>query len=142
VSPSATTARALSLWLPVAAWAAFLFSLSSSATLPAPPPHVTDKMLHAAAYAVLAAAFARALAGARWDGVTPRVAVLAVIATTLYGLTDEFHQWFVPGRTVDAADLAADFTGATLAAALGLALRAIVERRRAAGTVERPAGRI
>lgn len=33
----------------------------------------------------------------------------------LYGMSDEFHQLFVPNRTCDPADLLADAIGATLA---------------------------
>jgi VanZ family protein len=142
VHSSVRSARALSLWLPVAAWAAFLFTLSSSSTLPAPPPHVTDKMLHASAYAVLGATLVRALAGARWHGVTPGVAVLAVALTTAYGLSDELHQSFVPGRSVEVGDVVADLTGGTAAAALALALRRFRDRRRWSDTPDGPAGRI
>jgi VanZ family protein len=141
VSAPATTARAVSLWLPVVAWALVLFALSSQSDLPAPPPHVTDKMLHAGAYAILAATVLRALAGARWSGVTPTVAALAVLAATAYGASDEFHQSFVPNRSVEIADLAADLAGATLAAALALAARRWRDSRRRDGT-DGPAARI
>jgi VanZ family protein len=126
-----TTARRLSLWLPVAAWAAVLFSLSSVSALPELPPRLTDKVVHAGAYAVLAATFVRAFAGGRWSGVTLRSAAWAVVATTLYGLSDEFHQWFVPGRSVEATDVLADFAGGAAAAAAALGL-GWLRRRRAA----------
>jgi VanZ family protein len=117
-----TTARRLSLWLPVGAWAAVIFALSSASELPAPPAELSDKAMHAGAYAVLAATIVRALAGGRWRGVTFGVAAAAVIAATLYGVTDEFHQSFVPGRSVDALDVLADFAGGTAAALTALAL--------------------
>jgi VanZ family protein len=40
------------------------------------------------------------------------VAALAAAITIVYGVTDEFHQSFVPGRSADAYDLAADAAGA------------------------------
>jgi VanZ family protein len=41
---------------------------------------------------------------------------LVVILVVLYGLLDEFHQYFVPGRTVDIYDALADAAGALLGA--------------------------
>lgn len=117
----ASRVRPLSLWLPVAAMAAAIFAVSSIGQLPALPARVTDKMMHASVYTVFAATWLRALARGRWAGLTLRVAAVAVVAVTLYGVTDEFHQWFVPGRTADVHNLAADAFGATVAAGLGLA---------------------
>jgi VanZ family protein len=99
-------------------------------------------MLHAGAYAVLAAVLLRAFAGARWSGVTPAAAALAVVAATAYGVSDEFHQSFVPTRSVEIADVAADLTGATVAATLALALRGWRDWRHRDGTAAGPTGRI
>jgi len=80
-------------------------SLPGSAVgLPAP----WDKLAHASAYALLAL-FLRA------GGLRPGAAWLLAV---LYGASDELHQYFVPGRFSDPADLAADALGA-LAAFLG-----------------------
>jgi VanZ family protein len=48
-----------------------------------------------------------------------------------YGVTDEWHQSFVPGRSADAIDLVADAVGAGLAAG-GLGAWGIMLRRRRA----------
>ena len=40
---------------------------------------------------------------------------LVVFSTTLYGITDEIHQHFVPGRTFEFLDIGMDFLGAILA---------------------------
>ena len=61
-----------------------------------------DKLVHAGLYAVLAALFYLA-------GLGP---VAAVVVTSLYGVTDELHQMFVPGRQPEFFDLVADFVGA------------------------------
>lgn len=41
----------------------------------------------------------------------------AVLISTLYGLSDEYHQTFVAGRDFSPLDLLADFLGASVAAA-------------------------
>lgn len=89
------------------AWAALLF-LSSSGTgvswiLSRLPPG-SDKFVHAAAYFVLGALLA--LGTGR-----PRLAFWLAVA---YGVSDEVHQAFVPGRYPDALDLVADAVGAGL----------------------------
>jgi len=41
-----------------------------------------------------------------------RASAWAVVFSILYGLSDEVHQLYVPGRTFQLTDLAIDFTGA------------------------------
>ena len=45
---------------------------------------------------------------------TWRAVGLTLLLTTLYGVTDEVHQMFVPGRSTDAYDVAADAAGAVV----------------------------
>ncbi|WP_339061391.1 VanZ family protein [Tepidibacillus marianensis] len=47
---------------------------------------------------------------------TKKAMVLAVLFSVLYGMTDEWHQAYVPGRTPDIHDLVNDFIGATVGA--------------------------
>ena len=109
----ATTAFAL--WTPVAAYMAIIFALSSGPSLPL-PRLTTDKMAHAGVYAGLAFLVARAFAGGFPGRITPRTALLAVAVTIAYGVSDEWHQLFVPGRTADRADVVADAIGALVGA--------------------------
>ena len=117
------------LWAPAALWAALIFAASSVSRVPDLPAHVTDKMAHASVYAVLAGACLGALAGGRWTGVTMGAAAAAVLMATAYGVTDELHQRFVPGRTADLLDLLADFTGSMGAAVLALGTSWLLRRR-------------
>ncbi|MGC8779503.1 MAG: VanZ family protein, partial [Anaerolineae bacterium] len=66
---------------------------------------------HLSAYGVLAALVWWALRGAG----SKAPASWALLITMLYGATDEFHQSFVPGRTMTVEDLVVDLIGASLA---------------------------
>jgi VanZ family protein len=106
--------------LPAAAWAALIFWLSSRADLPSVPFAFEgiDKLEHAGAYGIFGLLLLLAL-----DWPRPRAAVLAVGLAALYGITDEWHQSFVPGRQCDPFDWLADAAGALLAVASWIALR-------------------
>jgi VanZ family protein len=110
--------RSLGLWLPVIAYMAILFQLSSHPALPG-STLTPDWVQHAVAYAGLAAVTLRATSGGRWAGVTAASLAAAWLIATIYGASDELHQAFVPSRTADLRDLAADAAGA--AAGLGAA---------------------
>jgi VanZ family protein len=107
--------RALRLWSPVAAWMAVIFAVSSI-RLPAIVAAVPDWSTHGSAYAVLSLLCCRALAGGLGLALRGRDAVLAVVLCAAYGVTDEFHQLYVPGRQATVADLAKDVVGAVAGA--------------------------
>jgi VanZ family protein len=109
----------MKLWLPVAAYMAVIFVLSSIPNPPTVSQPGSDKVLHFLLYGGLAAILVRALAGGFDRPVTRRTVIVAVVVSALYGATDEFHQHFVPSRQMDAWDLAADSVGA-VASALAL----------------------
>jgi VanZ family protein len=101
---------------PAFLWMAVIFISTSIPELPALPGDVTDTSLHSSGYALLGALLVRGFAAARWRGVTIRAALLAIAAAAAYGAFDEWHQLYVPGRTADLRDLAADAIGASVAA--------------------------
>lgn len=70
-----------------------------------------DKAAHFCVYGVLAAAviFAHSTDVKRQR--PGKTAFTAVAVCLLFGISDEFHQAFVPGRFVSGMDLAADFLG-------------------------------
>jgi VanZ family protein len=109
----------LSAWLPPAAYCLLIFSASARPALPGMDAFAhQDKLVHGLAYAVMGALFHRALKRTlppRFSGLT---VAFAIGLATLYGLSDEFHQSFVPGRTAAAGDLAADFLGSLVGALL------------------------
>jgi VanZ family protein len=105
------------LWWPVWSYMAAIFVESSLSNLPSPPGGLTDKDVHVALYAGLAAVLLRALAGGSWRGLTLRRALGAAIIAALYGVLDEFHQRLVPGRSFETMDMVANAAGAALASA-------------------------
>lgn len=97
-------------------WMGVIFALSS---LPGSAvPGRFGSAGHFALYAVLGALYLLAL---RRREPAWRSLVLAVALASLYGVTDEFHQSFVPGRMPDPVDWLVDTAGA-LTAATGVLL--------------------
>lgn len=101
-------------WVGALAWAALLFALSAT-----PGDQIgfdwpllsfpgSDKVVHAAVYAVLGGLLR--LASGRTG--------IAVAWAGAYGVSDEAHQAFVPGRSPDPLDWLADVLGALTGAAL------------------------
>lgn len=106
----------MSLWLPVIAYMAMLFGFSSLSALPPPPGQISYYEVHVAAYAVLGLLTSRALAKGRVRNVTWRVVWGAIAISSLYGVTDEYHQRFVPGRELDLVDMISDAIGSVIGA--------------------------
>jgi VanZ family protein len=98
-------------FFPAAAWMGLLFLLSSRSELPEPlGPRLTAVAGHFSVYAVLAVLLWWGLAC--W-GLTPgwRLAV-SFVGVVAFGLSDEWHQVFVPGRDPALFDLGMDGLGA------------------------------
>ncbi len=113
----------LGLWGPVLLQMALIFGASSLSNPGTLPGGVSDKAGHFAGYLILSVLIVRALAGGRASGISWRVLLLAIAGAALYGVSDELHQRFVPGRTPDVLDVAADSAGAAAGALLALLVR-------------------
>ena len=113
---------------------AAIFVVSGIPNLGPLPANTSDKVAHFAAYGLLGVLLTRAFAGAVWAGYTVHSVLYGWAAATVYALTDELHQAFVPGRTPSVGDGVADAAGAALGAfiALAVAQRALRERARRA----------
>ena len=112
--------RILSLWVPVGAFMALLYLLSSRADLVVSTPPGWDKVLHAGAYALLAGLSIRAFHGGL-GRLAPWPTVFALLLTIVYGMLDEVHQSQIAGRDASMLDWLADIVGAALSVvALGM----------------------
>ncbi|MBF0478373.1 MAG: VanZ family protein [Candidatus Omnitrophica bacterium] len=105
----------LSFWFPVLLYSAIIFAASSiqNVALPGSVPNF-DKVLHIGEYVVLGLLLARALNSIEFKLSLKQIWLLAAVLCFIYGLTDEWHQSFVPGRTADIWDAIADFIGGGL----------------------------
>src|SRR5438067_383795 len=89
--------RHVAAWAPAVIYAALIFHFSSESNpLPVLTEHVWDKALHALEYAGLALLVSRGWQGEGFG--RGWALVLAIVVTTLYAASDEFHQLWVPGR--------------------------------------------
>ena len=129
IASSSTRVQVVVFWLPMAAWMATIFLLSSlpSDTIeriarPVGFDSLVSEAAHFTIYAVLAVLvywllqWFRPTAAMLWAGV--------LVVTIGYGLSDELHQSFVRGRFATWEDVGFDALGA----AVGLAIAALAAR--------------
>ena len=108
-------------WMPVLLYAALIFYLSS---LPHPEETLpklllktlSDKFLHLVEYAVLGVCCFRAFRSAAGPAVARRALLYTIVAVSLYGISDEIHQAFVPFRESSWLDWVADTIGGAIGA--------------------------
>jgi VanZ family protein len=104
-------------WAATLAYMGLIFYCSSLSILPIPMRFLyQDKLMHGAAYFILACLLSHSIS----NGGLKRRFLLAFLIASLYGISDEFHQHFVPGRDVSVWDWLADSVGAWVGAFLYL----------------------
>jgi VanZ family protein len=119
----------VALWALCAVWAGVIFWFSSRTGSQIPGRY--SEIGHLGEYAI----FGTLLYGAlRASGVRRGAILVAVAVASIYGITDEFHQHFVPQRTPDPVDWATD----TFGAAAGATLTQLTERINARMSRVRP----
>lgn len=105
----------VNLWGPVFFFMAAIFYVSS---LPSSRiPHLflfQDISYHAVIYAVLGFYFSRALKKTCKSLSRKKRVVFTLIFGIIYGISDELHQYFVPGRSLSITDLSLDAIAAFL----------------------------
>ena len=102
-------------WITVFAWLAFielLTSLPGSALPPLPPAPVRlDWVAHFSLYGMLGVLLARVGVLESWSR---RRLALTVVMISLFGVLDELHQLFIPGRSCEVGDWAMDTLGSAI----------------------------
>lgn len=132
-------------WLLVVLWAGFIFFMSARtsgelgtgflAMLTQFANETIERLLgrpfdvaliaHFCEYLVLGILLARALNLSTSAGLA---FCMAVVLASMYGVTDEFHQQFVQGRTPDMLDWIADTAGAAVGGIVRLVAHTIARR--------------
>ncbi|RJQ50486.1 MAG: hypothetical protein C4526_11875 [Nitrospiraceae bacterium] len=102
---------AVIFWFITVGYMCAIFYLSSlTFALPELPAN-SDKIIHIAIYIPLAFMFRLSL---NRSGINKYLFTASFLAAGIYGVTDEAHQYFVPGRDSAVSDIVADFIGALL----------------------------
>ncbi len=76
-----------------------------------------DKLFHGIMFGVLGAFYLGSMGKSRTGYSLPQAAI-ASLYVLAYGVSDEVHQYFVPGRTTETMDIAADAAGGLLMATI------------------------
>jgi VanZ family protein len=120
------TRRILLAWLPVVSYTLLIWWLSSQQIDFAFMERVPfqDKGVHFLEYGALSFFNMHAIS-VTWPERRFSSVITATLITAGLGLLDELHQSFVPGRSSDVYDLAADLVGAAVAALVYVALSSV-----------------
>jgi VanZ family protein len=108
------SSRFLKFHLPLYAWMGIIFCLSSipQAELPEVEMWGFEPIAHTVEYLILGFLLLRALRHSRLSGLNMmKLAIFSLAIGIIYALTDELHQYFVPGREMSAADFLYDTLG-------------------------------
>ena len=100
-------------WLPLILYCLFIYIQSANPSpeqIPSFP--LVDKVLHFIAYGLMGILFYRAYQTLRIRDNLPMLMLLSVVSASLYGISDEIHQSFVPFREAAVGDVIADIIGA------------------------------
>lgn len=105
--------KSIGLWLPVLVWIGVIFWGSSIGSVPKAGGVAIDAIVHRTAhvieFAVLGWLLLRAVAADRT--ITRREMAITLIGVTLYGVSDELHQRFTPGRSSELSAVLFDVAG-------------------------------
>lgn len=123
------------LWFqfPAIAWVTAIFIQSSMSNLAAPDLgfDMQDKFFHVLEYAILGYLLRRALLFQNNNFIGKNAGWLTIVLGSLYAISDEIHQSFVPGRFAGVDDVIADIIGVVLVILIYFVIGQIKQRRQA-----------
>ena len=108
-------------WLLVFVYAGLIFYFSSLPTIPPLILKIIPEtfILHMIEYAILTILLFRALTNSKNSSLNNTI-FLSITIAVLYGVTDEIHQHFVPGRTFSVLDVFGNSIGSMLGIIINL----------------------
>ncbi|MBN2572146.1 MAG: VanZ family protein [Ignavibacteriales bacterium] len=129
--------RILFVYIPLVLYWIVLFIATSLSTESLPKPFVfSDKVAHLLAYLVLSFFVCLAIwAQEKFQLVSRRYFFFTLFIVLLYGIFDEIHQSFIPGRSCEFLDWVADAVGAIIGTLLAMFLIVRIKQKINAGTL-------
>lgn len=101
-----------SFWFPVILYSGIIFCVSCVPNVKTPLQGIQfDKFLHILVYVPFGFLLARGVYNAKGSVSRGMLLGVVVFGSFLYGISDEIHQSFVPGRNADIIDTIADTIG-------------------------------
>lgn len=99
--------------IPIIAYSVLIFIISSLSLNEVPSLKIglLDKLVHFGEYTIYGLLLMLAFATAKSNKIVRYSISLSLCVGILFGLLDEIHQYFVPGRTCSVLDLLADVIG-------------------------------
>jgi VanZ family protein len=106
------------LWGPLVFWLAAMFFFSSLHRTPIPQSKYIswDKLVHLTEYTIMGYLAARALFFSGFRRISRDYLWIAIFFGLLFGISDEIHQFYVPGRSSSPWDVLADLAGVIVGA--------------------------
>jgi VanZ family protein len=99
-------------WLPLIIYClAIFFQSGQPGPESIPDVRFLDKFLHFGAYGLLGILFFRAFETLPLKNFKNLLILISIGSATLYGISDEIHQYFVPSRQADIMDVIANTIG-------------------------------
>ncbi len=108
----------LKFWFPVFLYSVIIFGVSSIPNIQGPAGNIPwDKLVHVLEYMPFGFLLTRAIRRTQPSFSGPILIIVAFLSF-LYGMSDEYHQIFIPGRDAALGDIIADTIGGALGGAL------------------------
>ncbi len=108
--------KVLLVYTPLVLYWIVLFAATSFPTIKVPTTDVSDKGYHFTGYFVLGVLLNLTLIFQnKYLSLKRKNALYTVLIGSIYGIFDEVHQYFIPGRSMEFLDFVADFSGLVLA---------------------------
>lgn len=100
-------------WLPLIVYCLAIYIQSDLPSIEHIPSfEFSDKFMHFFAYAIMGVLFYRAYQTLRIKDNLRMLILLSVVSASLYGISDEIHQYYVPFRDASIFDVIANILGA------------------------------